>query len=81
MLLEFFKGSFPCSLALIILLAEPSLRQGEEVGKVGGVGVWQTEGRKYSWWNARVKRQASWFQPCSPPSSGREDNRCLCDAA
>lgn len=44
MLLEFFKGSFPCSLALIILLAEPSLRQGEEVGKVGGVGVWQTEG-------------------------------------
>lgn len=79
MLVELFKGSFPCILALIILLAEPSLRQGEEVGKVSGMGGWQAEGVFLV--ESPVKRQASGFQPCAPPTSGREDNRCLCAAA
>lgn len=45
MLLESFKDSVSCSLALIILLDEPSLRWGKEIGKVRGMGVWQAEGR------------------------------------
>lgn len=51
MLLGFLKGSFSCSFPLIILLAKPSLRQGELTGKVREMGAWQAEGRKCSWWS------------------------------